>query len=462
MLVTPQRKVGRRGSGSGRLRVAAADCMLANAAVALLQIHTACSHGDRKTQRQWRTTRLPEEHHAHRLRVGNTRPLSDDADRAGLPVSFMRVCLLERKSDETQQTSMSTEVCVQSISFPRALLSTAFGPADYANLRLQVLDNGAFWNKDIRVPANVVAMLRVDSVQRSYRDMQKQVQARVSLLSRVHYMRSEDMALLRRVATQETEETVISVVLEIITANARDVHGGWLHVLLLGVNSGSASASLRNSLRAETSASITMACSVHNCGACAHSAAGLDTDGELMQLENICYAAKQCGVERCAGTLVNMRKPLCNLGKVLTSELQSVRVLLQAVWNTIADKIGTSVELTHKRRELLEIQWPMKSMQQTTCTAKDSIISMAATLTSMAGAVSHLMLDVSLSNGHSAANVDARAHARYIMVLAATKNMLAAAMLLPVYQAIVLQKFVACTVTDVTYTIMRVVEAGSN
>jgi hypothetical protein len=58
-------------------------------------------------------------------------------------------------------------------------------------------------------------------------------------------------------------------------------------------------------------------------GACAHSAAGHDTDAELRQLENTCYAAKQCGVERCAGTLVNMRKSLCNLGKVLTSELNS-------------------------------------------------------------------------------------------------------------------------------------------
>ena len=46
----------------------------------------------------------------------------------------------------------------------------------------------------------------------------------------------------------------------------------------------------------------------------------------LQQLENLCYAAQQCGIERCAGTLVNMRKPLCNLGNVLTSELHAVRV----------------------------------------------------------------------------------------------------------------------------------------
>ena len=87
------------------------------------------------------------------------------------------------------------------------------------------------------------------------------------------------------------------------------------------------------------------------CAACAHSAAGHDLDAELMQLENTCYAAKQCGVEKCAGTLVNMRKPLCNLGQVLTSELQSARVLLQALWRLIAGKISSVVELTHQRRE---------------------------------------------------------------------------------------------------------------
>ena len=168
------------------------------------------------------------------------------------------------------------------------------------------------------------------------------------------------------------------------------------------------------------------------------------------------------GVERCAGTLVNMRKPLCNLGKYLTSELHSVRVLLQALWIMITEKISSQVELTHKRREEFQIKWPVKSMQQTTCTAKDSIVSMAATMTSLLGAVSHLMQDVSLSNAHSSANVDARAHARYVMVLATTTNMLSAVILWPVYQAIVLQKFVACTATDVTYTILRVADAASN
>jgi hypothetical protein len=391
------------------------------------------------------------------LCVGQDGSVGNEEAELDYVSKHMRVCLQER----TETVEQQSHGCTESISLPRFLPETGLGPADSATLRLRVFDNGIFWNREIQVPANVVALLRVDTLQRSYRDMQNQVQAKVSLLSRVHYMRSEDLVTLRRLSSSDLDE-VLAVVLEIICANARDVHGGWMHVLQLHVDRQGARGAMRSSLRAETSARVLMQCNVHTCGACAHSLAGHDIDGELMQLENICYAAKQCGVERCAGTLVNMRKPLCNLGKYLTSELQSVRVLLQALWRTITDKISSQVELTHNRREVFQIKWPARSMQQTTCTAKDSIVSMAATFTSMLGAVSHLMQDVSLSNEHSSANVDSRAHARYIMVLAATTNLLSAVMLWPVYQTIVLQKFVACTATDVTYTLLRVAEAGSN
>jgi hypothetical protein len=157
-----------------------------------------------------------------------------------------------------------------------------------------------------------------------------------------------------------------------------------------------------------------------------------------------------------------MRKPLCNLGKVLTSELNSARVLLQALWKLIAGKISSAVELTHARQEHFELLWPHTAMRQTTCTAKDTIVSMAATITSVLGAVSHLMLDVSLANGHSSANIDARAHARFIMVLTATTNMLSSVLLFPVYGMIVLQKFVTCTATDVSSTIIRLIDAAGN
>ena len=94
---------------------------------------------------------------------------------------------------------------------------------------------------------------------------------------------------------EDSGKTLESVVLEIMCGNARDVHGGWMNVFMLSVNNkegGGTGASLRSSLQAETSATVSMKCSIRTCAACAHSTAGHDLDAELMQLENTCYAAK--------------------------------------------------------------------------------------------------------------------------------------------------------------------------
>jgi hypothetical protein len=391
----------------------------------------------------------------------NNDVTSSKAQDLDYVLNHARICLRERTQQQEEEFDVGG-MCVESLSIPRVLPKTITGSADTAVINVVVVNNGNIIEKDVSVSANVVEMLGVDKIGRSYRDMQNQLHAKVSLLSRVHYMNSKDMTQLRTLISSDLDETIEVLILEIICGNARDVHGSWVHVLELMIDRQGARGAMRSSLRAESYAQILMQCNVHTCGACAHSLAGHDTDAELMQLENTCYAAKQCGVERCAGTLVNMRKPLCNLGNVLTSELHSVRVLLQALWIMITDKIGSVVELTHKRREELQIKWPTKAMHQTTCTAKDSIVSLSATLTSLLGAISHMMQDISLANEHSSANIDTRAHARYIMILAATTNMLTSVLLLPVYQTIVLQKFVACTTTDVSYTLLRLADAVSN
>ena len=55
-------------------------------------------------------------------------------------------------------------------------------------------------------------------------------------------------------------------------------------------------------------------CSIGNCVVCY----GNDGRTGLLQdeLAARCYAAQECGVTRCVGTLVNMRKPICNIGKI--------------------------------------------------------------------------------------------------------------------------------------------------
>ena len=179
----------------------------------------------------------------------------------------------------------------------------------------------------------------------------------------------------------------------------------------------------------------------------------------LQQLENLCYAAQQCGVERCAGTLVNMQQPLCNFGNVLVGELHGIRVLLTGMWTSVTDNIIMIVELTHDRRREYEIKWPQDLVLKQSCTAKDIIVSTAASITSIFGAFSHLMTDVSVHHGLVGSNVDSRVHARYIMILTATTNLLSSVMMWPIYQGLVLEKFLVCTANAISYVIASLIAA---
>jgi hypothetical protein len=361
----------------------------------------------------------------------------------------VRVCLHQDAQGET------AEPCTEVLMLPTQRGDTGGFVSQAPETRATLLAAGA--SKQLRVPASTLSVLQNDARNGVYMDLQRQAHARVSIVSGVVYPSTSSMQSLRDLAVNSSGP---AVELEVITVNAQRSQGAWIHMLSLRVDALSINGAARNWMRATTQARVHFNCSVRNCGACARTTDGEEALGSLRALENLCYAAQQCGVERCAGTLVNMRKPLCNLGSVLASDLSAVRVLLQGLWGAIADNIVMIVELTHQRRQEYQIKWPEKLVRQEACTAKDTIVSVAATLTSVLGAFSHLMQDVSLHHGVVGANVDSRVHARYIMVLTATTNMLASVFMWPVYQGLVLQKFFACTANDVLLNIDSLVGSG--
>ena len=157
-----------------------------------------------------------------------------------------------------------------------------------------------------------------------------------------------------------------------------------MHEMALRLQAQGVAASEHNWLRAESNFTIMQNCSILDCAACVYSEN--EVSNELFELQNLCYAAQQCGVERCAGTLVNMQQPLCNLGNVLVGELHGIRVLLTGMWTAVTDNIIMIVELTHDRRREYEIKWPQDLVLKQSCTAKDTIVSTAASITSIFGA----------------------------------------------------------------------------
>ena len=384
------------------------------------------------------------------------RPGQDVAQMARFDQTHTRVCV-------RQLGDASDSGCAELIALPRSGPSVPDRVAQNDLLQkksevyTQVLSGGEIVSKSLAAPASSLNVFRSYG---AYTDMQQQVHARQVLVSRVVYLEAGALESLRKAVAPPTAADTpaeLDLALEVLVVNGGDVDGAWMQVLALRLQDQGVSATEREWLRAETTASLLVNCSIHDCRACAWSA-GVERP-ELRELENLCYAAQQCGVERCAGTLVNMRKPLCNLGSVLAGEMKAIRVLLQGLWGAVADNIAMVVELTHQRREQFEVKWPELLVRRQACTAKDAIVSSAASITSIFGAFSHLMQDVSVHNGFVGSAVDSRVHARYIMVLTATTNLLSSVMMMPVYQSLVLQKFFACTANDVSYAIENLIAA---
>ena len=388
-------------------------------------------------------------------------PCADEQSDAVFVQQHVRACLRRDPAERAADSGASSAAefaCAESLALPtqRASVNGFVSSATRAQATLTL----AGTQRAFAVGSSTLNVLQNSAQNGVYMDMQQQAHARVSIVSAVVYPPPlSKQALERLVLWSGAGAAPPAVDLELIAVNAQRSQGAWLHVLSLRVDAAGIQGAERSWLRAETQVKVHLNCSVMSCGACAYTS-GEQPLASLQQLENLCYAAQQCGIERCAGTLVNMRKPLCNLGNVVTRELHAVRILLQGLWGAIADNVAMVVELTHQRRQQYQLKWPEKLVRQEACTAKDTIVSLAATVTSVLGAFSHMMQDVSVHHGFIGSNVDSRVHARYIMILTATTNVLASVFMWPVYQGLVLQKFFSCTANDVLYQIDTLVSSG--
>ncbi|NBX19070.1 MAG: hypothetical protein EBR09_17130, partial [Proteobacteria bacterium] len=154
---------------------------------------------------------------------------------------------------------------------------------------------------------------------------------------------------------------------------------------------------------------------------------------------------------------MNLRKPLCNIGSVFATQIHGARVVLQSCWQLMADSAAALVELTQRRRRALEITWPDEAVRSLTCVGKDAMVSISATLTSILGAMSAIMMEVPVMKNAFFGATDARVHARYVMALASFTNLIAAVLMWPIYAMIIAQKTLSCTLNDVSATLQNFV-----
>ena len=170
---------------------------------------------------------------------------------------------------------------------------------------------------------------------------------------------------------------------------------------------------------------------------------------QFADLQSNCMAAQECSIVRCVGSTVNMRKLLCNVGKVLGSALDVVRVGIGAVWLSLSRSIIIIVELSKKRRRQYEIDWPQELLTAAMCNTKDGLVEAIATATSIMG-FSTWVADLKLNpeTGSRSAKVDTRFHAHSILVLTALTNFITALLTWPLYAVLALEKTLSCAGND--------------
>lgn len=253
-------------------------------------------------------------------------------------------------------------------------------------------------------------------------------------------------AVLRRVLVSTyTTSKFEKEVIELLMCNNNQARmASWISVVTINLAGQKVTLSEKASLKTNISMSMYVNCSIDNCVGCYgdNGVNGLLQD----ELASRCYAAQECGVTRCAGTLVNMRKPLCNIGKVGAKMLDVYRTTLGGVWQSIAQQIVMFVELSASRRQQYELAWPDEYFMTGICSTKDTTVHLSSIFTSLIGAIGISINQKRVDYMSSrVGQVDSKFNARFTMSLMAMTNFLSSVLLWPVYNLIALRKMISCS-----------------
>ena len=212
-------------------------------------------------------------------------------------------------------------------------------------------------------------------------------------------------------------------------------------------------ASLGSSMTISQQVKFLDKCSIQNCMACQSSI----NSHVFRDLQHKCYAASECTLINCVGTKIDVRKPLCNIGNFISGQLALASVSTQGLWMALSHTVITLVELSAARREQYAILWPQETFVSTMCVLKDTIAVQAATMTSVATAVTSMDNPDTVQDYDTA--IDSNAGARQILYSISLTEVITSIMMFPVYLAIALENSLQCSLTSLMTSVSNVVSA---
>lgn len=156
-------------------------------------------------------------------------------------------------------------------------------------------------------------------------------------LQRQAVLRNNIVSRVSRTVSQNTESITLNAASPLLVFIGNDPASriSWLSQSRIVVVGTQASASRHVSQLARMEVTVELACDRYSCLGC--------PPGKLLAL---CYIAQQCTIEKCIGTTVNQKKPLCNVGASLQKAVEVQIAASLSVWVTFVEAYGTILDLS--------------------------------------------------------------------------------------------------------------------
>lgn len=220
---------------------------------------------------------------------------------------------------------------------------------------------------------------------------------------------------------------------QVFSINNQDSH--WLQISKFYV-SGVATSSSQNSLDTTMEMTLLRQCSLDNCVGC------ID-----LSVQRLCYAALQCQLARCIGTLVHQRRPLCAIGMHLQSLIALQLSAIEGAWLVISETIVSVITLSEGLGPPKSINWPDQAFYSYVCSAKDiSATGISIAVASITNIIQFIVNDPTTNLRQQWTN---HAMAQYTMVITAMTNFMNQVMLYSLYALIAIQKTLICNANSV-------------
>jgi hypothetical protein len=209
-------------------------------------------------------------------------------------------------------------------------------------------------------------------------------------------MRRQEVVSQSSVESYSTPDGSGTVVAFFKTAHAAS-SAGWLSDVRVFVSADGASLTRmeeRRSVSRAVALTIERECSVMSCAGCA----GVNT-------QKLCYAAQQCAIARCVGSVVHMNRPACMIGIVLKDLVETRVASAVAVWGGAVEVLQLVVDAsTGVLQSRVAINFPHDAVDAFVCDAKDVIVGFFGMIMSVVNAAVVSIIDVAPSEAGGQVN----------------------------------------------------------